>query len=95
MRQYELRTDVTDEVKIGIVKNCVFVAKTLKGMFPVIWEHELDRDIRYMQAEAQIACSALTTMNALVGDTDDEEVMEAKAYLEMLIKQYHENKKES
>lgn len=88
--QYELRQNVTDKLKLSIVYDCVGIANTLKGMFPVIWEHELDRDSRYMQAEMEIARYALRTMNSLVGDTDDEKVIEAKAYLKMLIEQYHD-----
>lgn len=88
--QYELRQNVTDEVKLSMVYNCVMIAKTLKGMFPVIWEHELDRDSRYMKAEMEIAMNALCVMNSLVGDTDDEAVNEARAYLTMLLETYSE-----
>lgn len=82
-----LGDEITNEEKVNIVDNCVNVAKTMKGMFGLIYHYELYNDQRYLEAEKKIARNTLDILNAIADDSRDEDVIEAKAYFEMLLRQ--------
>lgn len=67
-----------------IVDDCVAISKALKGMFGVVYKHELLKNRQYLANEKEIAKHALSILTAVVSSSDDPEVIETYEYLKMI-----------